>query len=294
MAEFAPTGLRVLARSRRSVPSPPRPWRSATRSPRCRGRWRPSSRPRAAAVRTTSRWRRAHPGGSAAAASAIRVLDELDAAVRDVAGGESAGPVRLGAFATATAGLVPAALATLPRDLKVSVREGTTPTLTRALRAGHARPRGHRPRPALPAAGRRVTRAGAHDAVRARADGRGRGEPPVCACPRRRGRRARGAGVGRERRATTPCSGCGPASRNDPTSATWCATGWPSSRSSRRGWPSRRLPRSWPGCSPTGSRPSPYVVSRRRCGESPWPAVPGSSTAPRPASPTHWTFCDPR
>ena len=44
--------------------------------------------------------------------------------------------MRLGAFATAVAGLVPAALATLPRDLVVTVREGTTPTLTRALRAG--------------------------------------------------------------------------------------------------------------------------------------------------------------
>jgi len=44
--------------------------------------------------------------------------------------------VRLGAFATAVAGLLPAALATLPRDLVVTVREGTTPTLTRALRAG--------------------------------------------------------------------------------------------------------------------------------------------------------------
>ena len=65
---------------------------------------------------------------------AIRVLDELDAAVRDAGGGD--GPVRLGAFATAAAGLVPKALAALPRELTVSLREGTTPALIRALRAG--------------------------------------------------------------------------------------------------------------------------------------------------------------
>ena len=68
---------------------------------------------------------------------AIRVLDELDAALRETAGEEVAGgPVRLGAFASAVAGLVPKALATLPRELRVTVREGTTPALTRALRAG--------------------------------------------------------------------------------------------------------------------------------------------------------------
>ena len=44
--------------------------------------------------------------------------------------------MRLGAFATAAAGLVPEALAALPRELKVTLREGTTPALTRALRAG--------------------------------------------------------------------------------------------------------------------------------------------------------------
>jgi len=68
---------------------------------------------------------------------ATRILDELDAAVREAAGGEvDHGPVRLGAFATAAAGLVPKALATLPRELRVTLREGTTPALTRALRAG--------------------------------------------------------------------------------------------------------------------------------------------------------------
>jgi DNA-binding transcriptional LysR family regulator len=47
--------------------------------------------------------------------------------------------VRLGAFATAAAGLVPralAALAALAPQLKVTLREGTTPALTRGLRAG--------------------------------------------------------------------------------------------------------------------------------------------------------------
>jgi DNA-binding transcriptional LysR family regulator len=68
---------------------------------------------------------------------AIRILDELDAAVREAGGAELAGgPVRLGAFATAVAGIVPRALASLPRELRVTLREGTTPALTRALRAG--------------------------------------------------------------------------------------------------------------------------------------------------------------
>src|SRR5262245_14821850 len=57
---------------------------------------------------------------------AIRVLDELDAALR-----EESGPVRLGAFATAIAGLVPRALADV--SFPVTVREGTTPSLVRAL-----------------------------------------------------------------------------------------------------------------------------------------------------------------
>jgi DNA-binding transcriptional LysR family regulator len=68
---------------------------------------------------------------------ALRVLDELDTARREAAGEPAAlGPVRLGAFATAAAGLVPKALASLPTQLKVTLREGTTPALTRAVRAG--------------------------------------------------------------------------------------------------------------------------------------------------------------
>ncbi|MGZ4272079.1 MAG: LysR family transcriptional regulator, partial [Solirubrobacteraceae bacterium] len=77
------------------------------------------------------------PAGARLLARAVRVLDELDAALRDAAEPDAgAGPVRLGTFATAAAGLLPGALASLPRDLVVSVREGTTPALTRALRAG--------------------------------------------------------------------------------------------------------------------------------------------------------------
>ena len=86
---------------------------------------------------------RSHSGVALTAAGtrllphAVRVLDELDAALRGVAGDELAGrPVRLGAFATAAAGLVPKALAALPPELAVTLREGTTPALTRALRAG--------------------------------------------------------------------------------------------------------------------------------------------------------------
>jgi len=75
--------------------------------------------------------------GSRLLATAIRVLDELDLARREVAGDPApAGPVRLGAFASAAAGLIPKALASLPPELKVTLREGTTPALTRALRAG--------------------------------------------------------------------------------------------------------------------------------------------------------------
>jgi molybdate transport repressor ModE-like protein len=68
---------------------------------------------------------------------ARRVLDELDAALREARGEPAlAGPVRLGAFATAAAGLVPRALTTLPAGIVATLREGTTPKLTRALRAG--------------------------------------------------------------------------------------------------------------------------------------------------------------
>ena len=74
--------------------------------------------------------------GARLLARAGRGIDELDAAAREVADPGTAGPVRLGAFASAAAGLLPRALAGLPRDQVVTVREASTPALTRALRAG--------------------------------------------------------------------------------------------------------------------------------------------------------------
>jgi hypothetical protein len=57
--------------------------------------------------------------------------------VREAGGTDFAtGPVRLGAFATAAAGLVPAAISALGPEPRVTMREGTTPQLTRAVRAG--------------------------------------------------------------------------------------------------------------------------------------------------------------
>jgi DNA-binding transcriptional LysR family regulator len=80
------------------------------------------------------------PAGARLLATAVRVLDELDATLRELSGDElAAAPVRLGAFASAAAGLVPralAGLAALAPQLRVTLREGTTPALTRALRAG--------------------------------------------------------------------------------------------------------------------------------------------------------------
>jgi DNA-binding transcriptional LysR family regulator len=77
------------------------------------------------------------PAGSRLLTSAVRALDELDSARSELAGEQTdERPVRLGAFPTAVAGLLPQALAALPRQLNVTVREATTPALTRALRAG--------------------------------------------------------------------------------------------------------------------------------------------------------------
>jgi DNA-binding transcriptional LysR family regulator len=77
------------------------------------------------------------PAGARLLTSAIRVLDELDSARRELAGEQTATrPVRLGAFAIAAAGLVPRALSSLPAQQKVILREATTPALTRGLRAG--------------------------------------------------------------------------------------------------------------------------------------------------------------
>ncbi|MFB9685689.1 LysR family transcriptional regulator [Amycolatopsis plumensis] len=71
---------------------------------------------------------------------AIAVLGEIDAAGRELAGlPAEAGTVRLGWFPSAGAVLVPRAVAELRRThagVTVITREGTTPVLVRALRAG--------------------------------------------------------------------------------------------------------------------------------------------------------------
>ncbi|MGW6277740.1 LysR substrate-binding domain-containing protein [Kribbella sp. NPDC055071] len=71
---------------------------------------------------------------------AATVIDQVDATARELAGlPEEAATVRLGWFATAGAWLVPQALAALRRthpSITVVSREGSTPALVRALRAG--------------------------------------------------------------------------------------------------------------------------------------------------------------
>ena len=80
------------------------------------------------------------PAGGRLLTRAVSVLAELDAARRELEGRPAAaGPVRLGAFASAGAALVPTALAALARShpgIEVTLREGTTPALVRALRTG--------------------------------------------------------------------------------------------------------------------------------------------------------------
>lgn len=70
------------------------------------------------------------------------VLDEIEATARELSGlPDQAGTVRLGWFPSAGAALVPRALAALRRThpgLEVVGREGGTPALVRALRAGES------------------------------------------------------------------------------------------------------------------------------------------------------------
>ena len=71
---------------------------------------------------------------------AVNVLTELDDVARELAGlPDEGGTVRLGWFASAGGVLVPRALAALRRThpaITVTSREGSTPSLVRALRAG--------------------------------------------------------------------------------------------------------------------------------------------------------------
>jgi DNA-binding transcriptional LysR family regulator len=141
MADFSPTGLRVL---REVVESG-----SFTAAARRLGYTQSAVSRQIAALEALAarplfeRGRRGvalTPAGERLLIRATRVLDELDAARHEVAavsGGH--GLVRVGAFASAAATLVPAALVALADphpELEVTVREGTTPTLVRALRAG--------------------------------------------------------------------------------------------------------------------------------------------------------------
>jgi DNA-binding transcriptional LysR family regulator len=80
------------------------------------------------------------PAGHLVVRRAAMVVDQVDAAARELAGlPDEHGTVRLGWFASAGAGLVPRALAALRRThpaITVITREGSTPALVRALRAG--------------------------------------------------------------------------------------------------------------------------------------------------------------
>jgi DNA-binding transcriptional LysR family regulator len=71
---------------------------------------------------------------------AVAVIDEIDATARELAGlPAEAGTVRLGWFSSAGAVLLPRAIAALRRThpaITVTTREGSTPALVRALRAG--------------------------------------------------------------------------------------------------------------------------------------------------------------
>jgi DNA-binding transcriptional LysR family regulator len=78
------------------------------------------------------------PAGEVVLRHAAAALDALDAIERDLHADRDGGrpvPVRIGAFASAIAGIVPAALQTLA-GAEVTLREGTSAALVRALRAG--------------------------------------------------------------------------------------------------------------------------------------------------------------
>jgi DNA-binding transcriptional LysR family regulator len=80
------------------------------------------------------------PAGHIVVRRASVVIDQVDATARELAGlPDEHGTVRLGWFASAGAWLLPGALAELRRthpSITVLTREGSTPSLVRALRAG--------------------------------------------------------------------------------------------------------------------------------------------------------------
>ncbi|HTI78212.1 MAG TPA: LysR family transcriptional regulator, partial [Mycobacterium sp.] len=80
------------------------------------------------------------PAGQVVLRSAAAVLDRIDATARELAGmPEERAVVRLGWFTSAGAVLIPRAVAALRRThpgIVVVSREGSTPALVRALRAG--------------------------------------------------------------------------------------------------------------------------------------------------------------
>lgn len=80
------------------------------------------------------------PAGRIVLCRAAAVVDQVDAGARELAGlPDEPGTVRLGWFASAGADLVPRALAALRAThpaITVNTREGPTPVLVRALRAG--------------------------------------------------------------------------------------------------------------------------------------------------------------
>ncbi|GAA3796104.1 LysR family transcriptional regulator [Amycolatopsis tucumanensis] len=80
------------------------------------------------------------PAGRVVVRRAASVIDQIDATARELAGlPDEHAVVRLGWFASAGAGLVPRALAALREThpaISVVSREGSTPALVRALRAG--------------------------------------------------------------------------------------------------------------------------------------------------------------
>ncbi|GAA1556154.1 LysR family transcriptional regulator [Kribbella sancticallisti] len=78
------------------------------------------------------------PAGQLVLRNAVRVLDQIDATTRELAGlPAEGGTVRLGWFPTAGAVLLPRAIGLLRRaPVTLISREGRTPTLIRSLRAG--------------------------------------------------------------------------------------------------------------------------------------------------------------